>query len=164
MQSTHQVDMKNVVECPGEFFAYFNALETTSVYINRVDRNAILKFMFSKDTDKNSVKSPSWFEFYKVNIYIDRDIKPPSYQFCFPQFFPRTFLSWKRKQTFHWSKNLFWTNKKFVFFSFSTAQTGGNKIGSLVVWCHDQEKRLLCKIQINWEILPNFCFLRKHEL
>ena len=28
-QSTHQVDMKNVVECPREFIAYFNALETT---------------------------------------------------------------------------------------------------------------------------------------
>ena len=25
----HQVDMKNVVECPREFIAYFNALETT---------------------------------------------------------------------------------------------------------------------------------------
>ena len=28
LQSTHQVDMKNVVECLKEFFAYFNALET----------------------------------------------------------------------------------------------------------------------------------------
>ena len=28
LQSTHQVDMKNVVECWKEFFAYFNALET----------------------------------------------------------------------------------------------------------------------------------------
>ena len=27
-QSPHQVDMKNVVECPREFLAYFNALET----------------------------------------------------------------------------------------------------------------------------------------
>ena len=27
-QSSHQVDMKNVVECPREFLAYFNALET----------------------------------------------------------------------------------------------------------------------------------------
>ena len=25
LQSHHQVDMKNVVECPREFFAYFNA-------------------------------------------------------------------------------------------------------------------------------------------
>ena len=32
-QSPHQVDMKNVVECPREFFAYFNALETYSVAI-----------------------------------------------------------------------------------------------------------------------------------
>ena len=29
-QSSHQVDMKNVVECPREFFAYFNALKTYS--------------------------------------------------------------------------------------------------------------------------------------
>ena len=28
-QYPHQVDIKNVVECPREFFAYFNALETT---------------------------------------------------------------------------------------------------------------------------------------
>ena len=28
LQSTHHVDMKNVVECLKEFFAYFNALET----------------------------------------------------------------------------------------------------------------------------------------
>ena len=30
LQSHHQVDMKNVVECKKEFFAYFNALETYS--------------------------------------------------------------------------------------------------------------------------------------
>ena len=35
LQSTHQVDMKNDVECPGEFIAYFNALETTSVQRDR---------------------------------------------------------------------------------------------------------------------------------
>ena len=29
-QSTHQVDMKNVVECYKDFFGYFNALETHS--------------------------------------------------------------------------------------------------------------------------------------
>ena len=28
-QSPHQEDMKNVVKCPREFIAYFNALETT---------------------------------------------------------------------------------------------------------------------------------------
>ena len=28
LQSPHQVDMKNVVECQKEVFAYFNALET----------------------------------------------------------------------------------------------------------------------------------------
>jgi hypothetical protein len=28
LQSTHQVDIKNVEECQKEFFAYFNALET----------------------------------------------------------------------------------------------------------------------------------------
>ena len=31
MKSTHQVDMKNVVECPREFIAYFNALESRGV-------------------------------------------------------------------------------------------------------------------------------------
>ena len=31
LQSPHQVDMKNVVECQKEFFAYFNALETRGV-------------------------------------------------------------------------------------------------------------------------------------
>jgi hypothetical protein len=30
-QSTHQVGMKNVVECYKEFFGYFNALETIGV-------------------------------------------------------------------------------------------------------------------------------------
>ena len=29
-QSTHQVDMKNVVECYKDFLGYFNALETLS--------------------------------------------------------------------------------------------------------------------------------------
>ena len=29
-QSPHQVDMKNVIECPREFLAYFSALETYS--------------------------------------------------------------------------------------------------------------------------------------
>ena len=28
LKSTHQVDMKNIVECEKEFFDYFNALET----------------------------------------------------------------------------------------------------------------------------------------
>ena len=28
LQSPHQVDLKNMVECKKEFFAYFNALET----------------------------------------------------------------------------------------------------------------------------------------
>ena len=35
--------------------------------------------------------------------HLVRDIKPPNHQSCFPQFFPRIFLSfssWKRKQTF----------------------------------------------------------------
>ena len=30
-QSTHQVDMKNVIECYKDFFGYFKALETHSV-------------------------------------------------------------------------------------------------------------------------------------
>ena len=33
LQSTHQVDMKNIVECEKEFFAYFNALETYRVLL-----------------------------------------------------------------------------------------------------------------------------------
>ena len=33
LKSTHQVDMKNVVECQKEFFAYFNALETRGVLL-----------------------------------------------------------------------------------------------------------------------------------
>ena len=35
LQSTHQVDMKNIVECQKYFFAYFNALETYGV--NAID-------------------------------------------------------------------------------------------------------------------------------
>ena len=31
LQSTHQVDMKNIAECQKEFFAYCNALETRGV-------------------------------------------------------------------------------------------------------------------------------------
>ena len=60
----------------------------------------------------------SWVSFYLV-----RNIKPSNNQFCFSQFFPRIFLSfscWKRKQTFYWSKTVFfsqvWTNRKLVFF------------------------------------------------
>ena len=34
-QSSHQVDMKNVVKCPREFFAYFNALETVLSFWRR---------------------------------------------------------------------------------------------------------------------------------
>ena len=30
LQSPHQVDMKNVIECQKHFFAYFNALEARS--------------------------------------------------------------------------------------------------------------------------------------
>ena len=40
-------------------------------------------------------------------VYPVRDIQPPNNQSCFPQFFPWFFLSlssWKRKQTFIWSK------------------------------------------------------------
>ena len=33
LQFTHQVDMKNIVECEKEFFAYFNALETYRVLL-----------------------------------------------------------------------------------------------------------------------------------
>ena len=53
-QSSHQVDMKNVVECPSEFFAYFNALETRGVQtarlrlITRIKVIQILKNAFLK--------------------------------------------------------------------------------------------------------------------
>ena len=35
---THQVDMKNVVEYPREFIAYFNALETYSELILDINK------------------------------------------------------------------------------------------------------------------------------
>ena len=135
------------------------------------------------------------------SLYLFRGIKPPNNQYCFPQFFPRLFLSltsWKRKQTFYWSKTdfssvldqwkvcflfqlfkqpilfppifsrnfsqfdyilekwnklfigpihifpQFWTNEKFVFFFNCSnwekfvGKIGENKIGCLVVWCHEQ--------------------------
>ena len=34
LQSPHQVDIKNVVECQKEFFAYFNALETRGYVVS----------------------------------------------------------------------------------------------------------------------------------
>jgi hypothetical protein len=34
LQSPHQVDMKNVVRCQKDFFAYFNALETRGEQAN----------------------------------------------------------------------------------------------------------------------------------
>ena len=40
LQSTHQVDMKNVVECWKDFFAYFNALE---IYGERLLIRVIIK-------------------------------------------------------------------------------------------------------------------------
>jgi hypothetical protein len=40
LQSPYLVDMKKVVECQKEFFAYFNALETRGVmYLVLADRN-----------------------------------------------------------------------------------------------------------------------------
>ena len=84
--------------------------------------------------------------------YLVRDIKPSNNQFCFPHFFPRIFVSfssWKRKETFYWSKTVFfcqfWTNEKFVFFSNwekCVEKIWENKIGCLVVWCHEQDMRL----------------------
>ena len=46
------------------------------------------------------------------NKFLVYDINPPNNQFCFPQFFARFFLSlssWKRKQTFYWSKTGFFS-------------------------------------------------------
>ena len=51
-QSPHQVDMKNVVECPREFIAHFNALETTcvlrfvQVFFFEKDVSCIIKFIY----------------------------------------------------------------------------------------------------------------------
>ena len=70
-------------------------------------------------------KKKSYYIFVQ---FLVRDIKPPNYHSCLPPFCPRTFLSlysWKRKQTFHWTKTekkpLFGTIKSF--FSFWTAKT-----------------------------------------
>ena len=97
---------------------------------------------------KNLVQSASRFEHYLVIILIVAS----NHQSCSPHFFSWIFLSLssqKRKETFHWpktEKNLFWTNKKFVFF-FNCSnwekfveEIGENKIGGLVVWCHKQDE------------------------
>ena len=96
---------------------------------------------------KNLVQSASRFERYLVIILF-----VANHQSCFSQFVSWIFLSlssWKRKQTFHWSKtekNMFWTNKNIVFF-FNCSnwekiadEIGENKISCLVVWCHEQDK------------------------
>ena len=87
----------------------------------------------------------------KCNLYLVHCIKPPNHESCFLQFFPRIFLSfssWKRKQFFYWSKQVFshfWTNEKFVlFFNCSTwkkfvEKIGGNKIRGMVVWSYEQD-------------------------
>ena len=75
-----------------------------------------------------------WFVFIKVMRamndlffqvhYIVRDIKSPNNQSWFPQFFPWIFLrfsSWKRKQTFYWSKTVFFS--VLDQWNVSTAQT-----------------------------------------
>ena len=48
-QSSHQVDMKNMVDCPREFFAYFNALETYREMVQNwiVDRSTARDFTVS---------------------------------------------------------------------------------------------------------------------
>ena len=43
LKSPHQVDMKNVVECKKEFFAYFNALETRGVLVPKLFNNLCFK-------------------------------------------------------------------------------------------------------------------------
>ena len=73
------------------------------------------------------------FFFFKVE-YLVRDINSPNNQSCFPQFFPRIFLSMsssKRKQTFHLSK----TEKKTCFgpirslFAAQTEKKSWKKLG-----------------------------------
>ena len=53
-------------------------------------------------------------------LYLVRDIKPPNNQSCFPQFFPRIFVSWaveKENKLYigHKTdkKKLFWTKTRF---------------------------------------------------
>ena len=54
----------------------------------------------------------SWFLLLPIPyFYLVHDMKPPNNQFCFPQHFPRAFLSLiscKRK-TFYWSKKVFFS-------------------------------------------------------
>ena len=89
--------------------------------------------------------------------YLVRNVKPPNNQFCFPQFFPRNFLSLtslKRKQTFHWSKSQkkpVWTKKSLL--SFSTDKTEKNswkKLGKtrMVVWWFDVTNKILNYLSI----------------
>ena len=53
LQSPHQVDMKNVVECEKEFFAYFNALKT---YSGRA--KILLKLILLKSNNSKHINIP----------------------------------------------------------------------------------------------------------
>ena len=56
-QSPHQVDMKNVVECPREFIAYFNALETTCVPLGGVGPSDMIDIGLNNESICNSATS-----------------------------------------------------------------------------------------------------------
>ena len=51
-ENPHKVDMKNVVECQKEFFAYFNALETQAEYLTTL----ILVISFKTECEKSGGK------------------------------------------------------------------------------------------------------------
>ena len=46
-QSTHQVSMKNIVECYKEFFGYFNALETNGALTEKFEGIFKISFVVS---------------------------------------------------------------------------------------------------------------------
>ena len=72
-------------------------------------------------------------------------------QFCIPQFYLSILIrlsKWKRKQTFYSSEQFFFSvlDQWNVYFLFQLLKwekmfwkIGDNKIGGLVVWCHEQD-------------------------
>ena len=98
--------------------------------------------------------------FVDLGLGVETDIKPPNHKSCFPQFFPRNFLSLssrKRKQTFYWSKTGFFLvlDQWKVCFLFHLLKLrkirwkiGRNKICGLVVWCHEQDNILNQSFQV----------------
>ena len=60
LESPHQVDMKNVVECQKDFFAYFNALETHS------DKSVIVSFKTEYSSSMTSSSSAQSYIALKI--------------------------------------------------------------------------------------------------